>query len=92
MWHKKFENLPDNLKEIANLIKNGKKSEIIPLKLKSDFKPVFSREKYCEMVLKAKNYIYATIKFDSAMYDFRNKCTVLNDIHNNYEVCSLWKN
>ena len=37
----------------------------------------------------AKNYIYATIKFDSAMYDFRNKCTVLNDIHNNYEVCIL---
>lgn len=36
-----------------------------------------------------KNHIYATIKFDSAMYDFRNKCTVLNDIHKNYEVCIL---
>ena len=46
------------LEEIADLIKNGKKTEIEPLKLKSDFKPVFSREEYCEMVEKAKNYIY----------------------------------
>lgn len=45
------------LKDIADLIKNGKKAEIEPLKLKSDFKPVFSKEKYCDMVLKAKNYI-----------------------------------
>ena len=43
---------------MADLLKNGKKSEIVPLKLKSDFKPDFSREKYCEMVEKAKNYIY----------------------------------
>ena len=48
----------DELKELANLIKTGKKLEIEPLQLKSDFKPVFSREKYCDMVLKAKNYIY----------------------------------
>ncbi len=47
----------DDLKELANLIKNGKKAEIEPLKLKSDFNPVFSREKYCDMVLKAKDYI-----------------------------------
>ncbi len=33
-----------------------------------------------------KNYLYATIKFDKDMYDFRNKCTVLNDIHSEYEV------
>lgn len=48
----------EELKKIANLIKNGKKAEIKPLKLKSEFTPVFSREKYCEMVDKAKNYIY----------------------------------
>lgn len=48
----------DELINIADLIKNGRKAEIKPLKLKSDFKPVFSREKYCDMVEKAKNYIY----------------------------------
>ncbi len=47
----------DELIDLADLIKNGKKSEIIPLELKSDFKPVFSRERYCDMVLKAKEYI-----------------------------------
>ncbi|WP_407377133.1 anthranilate synthase component I [Methanobrevibacter sp.] len=52
-----YENACKELKEIADLIKNGKKAEIVPLKLKSDFKPVFSKEKYCDMVLKAKNYI-----------------------------------
>ena len=52
-----YEKACDDLKELADLIKNGKKAEIKPLELKSDFKPVFSREKYCDMVLKAKNYI-----------------------------------
>ena len=48
----------NELKEIAELIKNGKKTEIEPLKLKSDFKPVFSRERFCNMIDKAKDYIY----------------------------------
>ncbi|WP_295113520.1 anthranilate synthase component I [uncultured Methanobrevibacter sp.] len=47
----------EDLKDIANLIKNGIKTEIEPLKLKSEFKPSFSREKYCNMVNKAKDYI-----------------------------------
>ena len=47
----------DDLKKLASLIKNGKKAEIEPLKLKSDFTPAFSREKYCGMVEKAKDYI-----------------------------------
>lgn len=53
-----YEKACNDLKEIANLIKKGTKIEIEPLKLKSDFKPVFSREKFCNMVDKAKNYIY----------------------------------
>ena len=47
----------DELKEIAELIKNGKKAKIKPLKLKSEFKNAFSREKFSEMIVKAKNYI-----------------------------------
>ena len=54
---KNYFNACEELKNLANLIKKGKKAEIEPLKLKSDFKPVFSRERYCDMVLKAKNYI-----------------------------------
>ena len=54
---KNYQKACSELKQLADLIKNGKKAEIEPLKLKSDFKPVFSRERYCEMVDKAKNYI-----------------------------------
>ncbi|MBE6505210.1 MAG: anthranilate synthase component I [Methanobrevibacter millerae] len=52
-----YKNACKELKEIADLIINGKKSVITPLKLKSDFKPAFSREEYGEMVVKAKDYI-----------------------------------
>ena len=44
-------------KVMTVLIKNGRKTEIQPLELKSDFTPVFSRERYCDMVDRAKNYI-----------------------------------
>ena len=54
---KNYKKACDDLKSIANLIKNGKKTEIEPLILKSDFVPAFSREKYCDMVDKAKDYI-----------------------------------
>lgn len=42
----------------SNLILNGlpKKSE--PLKLKSEIRPLFTKEQYCDMVNKAKKYIY----------------------------------
>ena len=53
-----YEKACSDLREIADLIKNGKRIDIAPLELKSDFKPVFSREKFCDMVEKAKNYIY----------------------------------
>ena len=52
-----YEKACRELREIADLIKNGKKIEIEPLKLKSEFRPVFSREEYCDMVEKAKDYI-----------------------------------
>jgi anthranilate synthase component 1 len=53
-----YDNACSELIQIADLIKNGKKADIKPLKLKSDFKPAFSREKFCDMVEVAKNYIH----------------------------------
>jgi len=46
-----------NLEKLAELIKKGKTKPIIPGKLKSDFKALFSKEEYCKMVEKAKYYI-----------------------------------
>lgn len=46
------------LKEMAKLIRNGRQKEFPSLKLKSSIKPQFPKEKYCEMVEKAKHYIH----------------------------------
>ncbi|MGN0293854.1 MAG: anthranilate synthase component I family protein [Lachnospiraceae bacterium] len=46
------------LKMMADLLRNGKKAEIAPGHLKSDFKPGFSKEQYCSMVEKARDYIH----------------------------------
>ena len=48
----------DRLKRLAELIKNGKKKEFQPLKLKTEIKPQFSKEQYMGMVEKAKDYIH----------------------------------
>lgn len=60
----KVENLEVNyrkaeieLKSMADLIINGKKAEERPLKIKSDYRSYFSKEQYCNMVVKAKEYI-----------------------------------
>lgn len=46
------------LDNMVNLIKNGRPADIPPLRLKSQFNPLFSREAYCRMVEKARSYIY----------------------------------
>ena len=46
------------LKEMADLIRNGKQKEFPSLKLKSSIEPQFPKAKYCEMVEKAKHYIH----------------------------------
>lgn len=48
----------DELKEISELIINGKSHKSEPLKLKSEIKPLFTKVEYCSMVEKAKKYIY----------------------------------
>ena len=45
------------LERLAYLIRNGNPASNQPLKLKCELQPTFSKEKYCEMVEKAKHYI-----------------------------------
>lgn len=44
--------------EIIDLIRQGEPIEVVPGKIKSEFRPLFSEEEYCAMVEKAKHYIY----------------------------------
>lgn len=46
------------IREIVDLIRHGKPAELLPGKITSDFRPLFSEQAYCEMVEKAKHYIY----------------------------------
>ncbi len=45
------------LGEISNLIKNSNPKKEFKGKLKSEFKPLFNKQEFCQMVEKAKNYI-----------------------------------
>lgn len=45
------------LKKIADIIKNGKVSDVKPLKLKSRFRELFDEENFCNMVECAKEHI-----------------------------------
>ena len=45
------------LDEMERLLDSGAKADFRPLILKEELKPYFSREKYSEMVERAKNYI-----------------------------------
>ncbi|MCD8294170.1 MAG: anthranilate synthase component I [Clostridia bacterium] len=46
------------IEKMADLIRRGAKEPSQPLKLKTDFKPLFNKEAYCRMVEKGKEYIY----------------------------------
>lgn len=46
------------LDEMVKLIKMGSPKQNKPLYLKSDFEPLFNKEQFCDMVEKARHYIY----------------------------------
>ena len=55
---KSYQKAEKKLQEMADLIRDGEKEEFPSLKLASEIKPQFPKEKYCDMVEKAKHYIH----------------------------------
>lgn len=55
---KEYAKAVEEIKRIINLIKNGEPEEVKPGKLKSEFRRLFEEEAFCNMIEKAKNYIY----------------------------------
>ena len=53
-----YQKAADKLEEMTRLIKKGKKKVFPPIQLKSEIKHQFPKEKYCDMVEKAKHYIH----------------------------------
>ena len=53
-----YERCLKEIDQIIALIRTGKEISIVPGKITSEFRPLFSKEEYCKMVEKAKHYIY----------------------------------
>lgn len=53
-----YANALADIEDMKKLILDGEMAEIEPVKMKSDFKPLFDKEKYCSMVERAKRYIF----------------------------------
>lgn len=52
-----YKEAQQRLEEMAELMRNGEPEEFKRLKLQSEILPQFPKEKYCQMVEKAKRYI-----------------------------------
>lgn len=52
-----YERAKHELERIADLLRNGEKKKEPSSRLKGDIKPLFDKERFCQMVDKAKNYI-----------------------------------
>ena len=53
-----YDRCQKEIQEIIDLIQNGAPAYIEPGQITSEFRPLFSEKEYCEMVEKAKHYIY----------------------------------
>ena len=52
-----YKTAEETLEDMAKLIRKGEKETFPTLQLKTEIKPVFPKEQYCDMVEKAKQYI-----------------------------------
>ena len=55
---KEYSRCIEEIDGIIDLILHGRPVDIVPGKITSKFRPLFSEEEYCRMVEKAKHYIY----------------------------------
>jgi anthranilate synthase component 1 len=53
-----YEKAKLEIEKMIYLVKHGAEKEEQPLTIKSEFEPLFNEEEFCEMVEKAKHYIY----------------------------------
>ena len=74
-----------NIEDIKRLILSGEILDDEPGHLKSDFKPLFSKEEYMEMVEKGKKYIYEGDIFQVVLSN-RLEATMEGSLLNTYRV------
>ncbi|GAB1402210.1 anthranilate synthase component I [Elusimicrobiota bacterium] len=74
--------------EMADLIKKGEAVEPKPLKIKSDFRYLFSKEEFCNMVDKAKKHIYEGDIFQVVLSN-RAEADVEGSLFDTYRVLRM---
>lgn len=55
---KEYQKAAGEIQKIIGLIKTGEPIKVAPGKIKSEFRKLFEKEEYCQMIEKAKQYIY----------------------------------
>jgi anthranilate synthase component 1 len=74
-----------SLEELRSIIYTGNEIDIPQLRLKSDFKPLFDKEKFCEMVDRAKHYIREGDIFQVVLSN-RYAATAEGSLFGTYEI------
>lgn len=74
-----------DIEDMKKLILDGEMAEIEPVKMKSDFKPLFNKEKYCSMVERAKKYIFEGDIFQVVLSN-RLEAEMEGSLFNTYRV------
>jgi anthranilate synthase component 1 len=80
-----YEKALSDIEEMKNVILNGECAQIPPAKLNSEFKPLFDKEKYCQMVETAKHYIYEGDIFQVVLSN-RLEAEMSGSLFNTYRV------
>jgi anthranilate synthase component 1 len=73
------------LSTMRNIVTSGESAVIQPIKLESEFEPLFSREEFCEIVRKAKRHIYEGNIFQVVLSN-RLSAKVRGSLFNAYRV------
>ena len=64
-----YEKAGQELQEMKRLLNSGARADIRPFKMQGELTPEYSKEKYCEMVEKAKHYIHEGDIFQVVLSD-----------------------
>ncbi|MGN0165726.1 MAG: anthranilate synthase component I [Lachnospiraceae bacterium] len=80
-----YEEAVDKLDEIQSIIEKGEPADIRPGKLKGEYRSLFGKEEFCNMVNKAKNYIYEGDIFQVVLSN-RLEADMEGSLFNTYRV------
>lgn len=87
-FEKNYHEALKELEEMANLIRKSKTVNPPPLKIKSDFRYLFAKEEFCNMVDKAKKHIYEGDIFQVVLSN-RAEADVEGSLFDTYRVLRM---